>query len=85
MTRIDVSLSEEVTALLNQTVAEGVFQGSSDLARAAVRQYFEEHPEVRFEAVATLYDRDQITLMDAVRLCDIEPKELESQLEEWDG
>lgn len=83
MARIDVSISDELTALLDQAVAEGVFQGTSDVARIALRQYFANNPEVRFEAVATLYTDDEITFMKAVRLSGIEPEKLETRLEEW--
>ena len=81
MTRIDVTLSDEVDALVEAAIDAGVFKGTSDAARTVTRAYFESHPDERLQIVETLYSSSQIRYLDAVRLTNIEPEDLATRLD----
>lgn len=85
MTRIDVTLPDEVDALVEAAIDAGVFKGTSDAARTVTRAYFERHPDQRRQIVETLYRSSQISYIDAVRLSNLEPEELNSHLDLRDG
>lgn len=74
MTRIDVTLSDELNTLMQAAIEAGVFKGPSDAARTVTRAYFESHPDERLQVVEKLYRSEQITHLEAIRLANITPE-----------
>ena len=85
MTRVDASLPEPLAALLDTAIAEGYFKGTSDAARLAVREHFENDADARVDAVLALIEAqppteraadDTLSLADVVRLTGRLPADL---------
>jgi predicted HTH domain antitoxin len=68
MARITGSYPDDLDLLIEGAVEAGVFGGKSDALREFVREYFEDHENERIAAAVALYERERITLGDAVRL-----------------
>lgn len=81
MTRVDVTLPDELDTLLQTAIEAGVFQGPSDAARTVTRAYFESHPDERLQIVETLYRSKQISHLEAVRLANTDPEAFAERLE----
>ena len=72
MAGITGSYPDDLDLLIEGAVEAGVFGGKSDALREFVREYFEENENERIAAAVVLYERERITLGDAVRLADVD-------------
>ena len=72
MAQITGSYPDDLDLLIEGVVEAGVFGSKSDALRGFVREYFKDHESERIAAAVALYERERITLGDAVRLAGVD-------------
>ena len=85
MARIDAKLPLGLAQLLEASGECGLFRGKSDAARTALREYFDQNPEIAMAAVRELVaesgdDGEGLTLDEAVRLTGQSPSAFSEEL-----
>jgi len=85
MARIDAKLPPGLAQLLEASGECGLFRGKSDAARTALREYFNQNPEIAMAAVRELVvesgdDGEGLTLDEAVRLTGQSPSAFSEEL-----
>ncbi len=85
MARIDAKLPPGLAQLLEASSECGLFRGKSDAARTALREYFDQNPEIAMAAVRELVaksddDGEGMTLDEAVRLTGQPPSAFSEEL-----
>ncbi len=85
MARIDAKLPTGLAQLLEASGECGLFRGKSDAARTALREYFEQNPEIAMAAVRELIaessdDKEGLTLDAAVRMTGQPPSAFSEEL-----
>lgn len=85
MARIDAKLPPGLAQLLEASGECGLFRGKSDTARTALREYFDQNPEIAMAAVRELVaesgdDGEGLTLDEAVRMTGQPPSAFSEEL-----
>ena len=80
--RVTTSLSPDTSLLLDGAVEAGLYTNNGDGIRSALREFFEENPEVATKSAMAMYDEGKVDLIAAARLAGRSPSDMWTLLAE---